>query len=287
LSWSDALKIKNFQMTYDQWKSKLEDTLAQTTTIATEKSSNVTFTVSTDSSTTPPTCVPSWECSGWSECDSFGTQTRTCTDQNSCGVTASKPAESQSCTQQIVEPQPITLSGAGKEVTSRFRLEKGLSVFNMKHEGSSNFILWLMDTFGQNKELLANEIGSFQGSTALGITSAGDYVMDITADGSWNIRVEQPRPTTGPPLPLTLTGTGHKATNVFYLNSSLVRFGMKHDGQSNYIIWLMDKNGGHVELLANEIGAFSGSKGVGITKPGLYLLDVTADGNWQVSMDYI
>ena len=42
-------------------------------------------------------CTPIWQCSSWSSC-SGSTQTRTCTDSNSCGVSTDKPSESQSCT---------------------------------------------------------------------------------------------------------------------------------------------------------------------------------------------
>jgi len=42
-------------------------------------------------------CTPSWTCGSWSSCSS-GTQTRTCTDSNNCGVTTGKPSTSQSCT---------------------------------------------------------------------------------------------------------------------------------------------------------------------------------------------
>jgi hypothetical protein len=41
-------------------------------------------------------CTENWSCTSWSSC-SGGTQSRTCTDANSCGTTASKPSESQSC----------------------------------------------------------------------------------------------------------------------------------------------------------------------------------------------
>ncbi len=42
-------------------------------------------------------CTESWGCTDWGTC-SGGTWTRTCTDLNSCGTTATKPAVSQSCT---------------------------------------------------------------------------------------------------------------------------------------------------------------------------------------------
>lgn len=45
----------------------------------------------------PITCIPNWQYSTWSTC-SGGTQTRTATDSNNCGVTTGRQALSQSCT---------------------------------------------------------------------------------------------------------------------------------------------------------------------------------------------
>ena len=42
-------------------------------------------------------CQESWSCGNWGDCSSLGTQTRTCTDTNSCGTTISKPVTTQSC----------------------------------------------------------------------------------------------------------------------------------------------------------------------------------------------
>jgi len=41
-------------------------------------------------------CIPSWSCTSWSDCD--GTQTRTCSDVNECGVMDGKPEEERICT---------------------------------------------------------------------------------------------------------------------------------------------------------------------------------------------
>ncbi|MFH1181386.1 MAG: hypothetical protein V1702_00340 [Candidatus Woesearchaeota archaeon] len=45
-----------------------------------------------------PACVPEWTCTEWSDCSlSQKSQTRTCNDKMNCGVTAGKPALTQSC----------------------------------------------------------------------------------------------------------------------------------------------------------------------------------------------
>lgn len=45
-------------------------------------------------------CNPNWSCTDWSACSTAGTQTRTCTDSNSCGISVNKPVETQTCTAQ-------------------------------------------------------------------------------------------------------------------------------------------------------------------------------------------
>jgi hypothetical protein len=182
-------------------------------------------------------------------------------------------------------PEPITLSEIGQEATSKFSLEKGLSIFRMTHDGDSNFAIWLLDDEGDQIDLLVNEIGEFDGSKAVGIKNQGDYILDISADGSWTITIEQPRPSSAPSVPKTLKGKAQQASEVFYLDKGLARFEMSHDGDSNFAVWLLDDEGDQIDLLVNEIGEFDGSKAVSISNGGIYLLDITADGNWEISIE--
>jgi len=230
-------------------------------------------------------CTPNWECSEWSGCSTFGAQTRTCTDKNTCGISTDKPSESQSCTRQILEPSPIMLSGTGQEATSKFSLERGISIFEMKHDGTRNFAIVLYDTNGEYINLLVNTIGRFDGSKLSSINTKDEYLLDISADGNWEVEIKQPRPTTGRSVPLTLSGAGQKTSEIFYLNTGITRFKMKHDGNRNFAIVLYNANGEYTDLLVNTIGSFDGSKATSISKAGLYLLDITADGNWEVSIE--
>jgi autonomous glycyl radical cofactor GrcA len=182
-------------------------------------------------------------------------------------------------------PESIALSGTGQEATSKFSLEKGLSIFRMSHDGDSNFAIWLLDDEGDKVELLVNEIGSFDGSKAVCIKKHGDHLLDISADGRWAITIEQPRPSSAPSVPKALKGKGQQASEAFSLDKGLARFEMTHDGDSNFAIWLLDDEGDNVELLVNEIGNFDGSKAVSIRKSGIYLLDISADGNWEISIE--
>lgn len=185
----------------------------------------------------------------------------------------------------VPEPSPIELSGTGQQASQKFTLENGLSVFKITHTGRSNFIVNLMDSDGQNIELLANEIGSFDGAKAVGIAKKGEYLLNISADGKWTAKIEQPRPEKAERKPQSFTGNGQQVSPFVQLDKGLSTFKLKHTGKSNYIVVLMDKKGNTQELLVNEIGDFDGSKAVGIAKTGLYLLNISADGEWSIAVE--
>jgi hypothetical protein len=68
------------------------------TTLSEPALSQICTVTNTTTNSTNSTCTESWTCGDWAICTSSGTQTRTCTDANSCGTTASEPVISQSCT---------------------------------------------------------------------------------------------------------------------------------------------------------------------------------------------
>lgn len=183
------------------------------------------------------------------------------------------------------EIEPIQLSGTGQQATEKFSLESGLAIFRMSHSGQSNFAITLLDSNGEIVELLVNEIGSFDGAKAVGIRTKGEHLLDISADGKWSVKIEQPRPLTAPSIPKSFTGKSQQASELFSMGKGLATFKMTHDGSSNFAILLLDNKGRTVELLVNEIGSFNGSKAVGIARAGIYLLDISADGNWTVDVE--
>src|SRR5680860_120668 len=93
---------------------------------------------------------------------------------------ASTPSQA---TQQVVKkvevksPDPIALSGQGQQASDKFTLGSGLAVFQLTHNGSSNFGVWLKDSKGQNVELLANEIGSLMVQKPLAFQQANTFLM--------------------------------------------------------------------------------------------------------------
>lgn len=208
------------------------------------------------------------------------------------GVVYTKPGGGGSpaaTVDQPIAPPPAALpsapspahrfAGTGKQASPNFALRGGLTLVKLSHTGRRNFAVWLMDSSGRRVDLLANEIGPFNGTTALGLSSGG-YVMDIEADGAWTVEIQQPAlvATGAPPF----SGRGKQATALFQWPAGLARIRMRHDGRRNFAIWLLDSSGRRVDLLVNEIGPFDGTKAIRIPRNDVYIMDVDADGNWSI-----
>ena len=88
-------------------------------------------------------------------------------------------------------PEHIILQGRGQQASSKFNLSPGLATFMMTHDGGGPFAVVLQDSMGEYIELLVNTTGDFNGSTAAQIGGAGTYILDVSADGNWTVRIEQ------------------------------------------------------------------------------------------------
>ena len=86
-----------------------------------------------------------------------------------------------------VPPAPLAFSGSGPQITRLFPLDPGLVVFQLRHAGTRNFIVHLLDASGTSIDLLVNRIGDFSGSKGVRIPRAGQYTLNIEADGTWAI----------------------------------------------------------------------------------------------------
>jgi hypothetical protein len=92
-------------------------------------------------------------------------------------------------------------------------------------------------------------------------------------------------PTPPPPGPATeFSGTGRTGlTKAFTLGAGPITFKGSHKGQGNFSVVLTGEGGQHEGLLFNVIGAYTGTYRKIVT-PGVYYLDVQADGPWTVTI---
>jgi hypothetical protein len=82
---------------------------------------------------------------------------------------------------------------------------------------------------------------------------------------------------------ITISGNGDDVQSFTTTGNGIRIFSMTYSGERNFAVWLDDSNGGHIDLLANEIGSYAGKKSQRLG-PGKYYLDVTASGPWRVTI---
>jgi hypothetical protein len=85
------------------------------------------------------------------------------------------------------------------------------------------------------------------------------------------------------PAVQVLVDRGHSIAGPYQGTGAGVRFELRHRGQANFIVDVLDVDGQELGNLSNEIGSFQGSQ-IGEVPEGVFWLRVQADGSWTVTM---
>lgn len=199
-------------------------------------------------------------------------------------ATASSTPTPEPTPTPVSDEESYSFNSQGETVTDEFSLAGGFTTFDMAHDGESNFQVELIDTSsGDTEEFLANEIGTWEGLIPY-YEPQGDYVLDVNADGSWEIIVRQPRHTLTNADSIPVTGEDDYPN---YLGP--VEFEGFHTatgeygGDSNFAVWLIDDDGQNEDLLFNEIGSFEGETTINYS--GLGYIRVQATGSWRIDVE--
>lgn len=145
------------------------------------------------------------------------------------------------------------------------------------HKGSSNFSLSVLDEGNQpTGDLLVNTIGNYKGTTAYGFSALGNpgVKIQVTADGSWSVKVTPV--SSAPTLTLPTKGTGDK---VFLYDGEAADWNVVHKGKSNFAL-LQYSSDLFPNLAVNEIGNYKGQVPM---SAGPSVVTVSADGAWSFS----
>ena len=173
---------------------------------------------------------------------------------------------------------PFTVSGTGNDVPD-FQIPGDVpAVLDLTHGGTSNFIVWSLDSSFAKIDLLVNEIGSYQGRRMVhgGWFTQPELVrhLEIKADGVWSITA-QPM-SAARSMTSSLTGSGDDIVRYERSASTLTS---THGGTSNFIIWGYESDGKIAGLIVNEIGSYSGTD---LIDSATAIFDIAADGNWTL-----
>ena len=144
-----------------------------------------------------PKCTTNWKCSNWSDCSQTGSQTRTCNDENNCGVNTNKPSELQTCTAPSKSWHNVTTftsSTSKKTDTFNTRGEKWRFTWSCTKANDMDYISISVYTPGSDSylEFLFMQKCPTTEETTFLYEGAGDYYFDVgTANvNSWAIKVE-------------------------------------------------------------------------------------------------
>ena len=159
----------------------------------------------------------------------------------------------------------------------------------MRHYGKGRFEVRLRTTSGDARGQLASDHGPFQGSHAIAVKETGAYVIDITADGDWELEVTHPIPEEAVvhDVPYRASGTGAQAIYFVKASPGLHTVSLTHAGKRSFVVSVMNSNARAFDRLIEATGAFSGTAAVSVrNEPFDYLIfDIRADGDWTLEIE--
>jgi hypothetical protein len=179
----------------------------------------------------------------------------------------------------------IKLSGTGDQVSARFSLQAGLSIWQVSHEGRSNFQISLVNRDGDSVDMPINEIGRYRGVRAVRIARSGEYLLNVHADGKWSISIDQPRPTEAPAKPLEAAGEGAAVTSFVTLPRGLNVVKASHQGDGIFRVRVLDRQGRTLEQVVGVVGPYDGSRAIKIEEAGIYVFSIIANGQWSLKVE--
>ena len=186
----------------------------------------------------------------------------------------------------VATPLPsVKITGNGDDVVAFVASGTGLRIFSIQYTGTSYLSVWLKDGQGKNLDLLASEIGSYSGKSSAKLES-GEYYLEVSTSGPWTIEitpsVTQIQPKSGGNL-ITLSGSGDDVKRFSATGTGQRIFSIQYTGTSYFSVWLKDGQGENLDLLASNIGSYSGKSSAELDS-GEYYLEVHGSGPWTIGI---
>ncbi|MDJ1434831.1 cell surface glycoprotein [Halostagnicola sp. A-GB9-2] len=184
----------------------------------------------------------------------------------------------------LFDPDTRSFDGSGQTVTDEFSLEAGLTAVTFDHSGEGYFVITLE---GQEETLLVNEVGDVTGAAAIP-TEAGDYTLEVEADGEWEIHVGEPISPEDElrAIPVQASGTGDAVVGPVKIEDDVTVEG-EHTEDGTFIVTMYDESDSAGvdagETVFSQIEAFEGETRA--THPGVIWIDVVADGEWSLALE--
>lgn len=169
-------------------------------------------------------------------------------------------------------------SGTGPDVKALTSPANEPALVTFTHSGESNFAVWSLDSKLEQIDLLANEIGDYTGTIFL------DRGYSFTPEVARHLQIENAESWTAKVAPASSAATflGKSAGSgdaVLRYDGGRTTISVVHSGEGNFALTAYTKEGFYDDLLANEIGDFSGR----VVLPENCYIVISADGKWSIA----
>ena len=172
-----------------------------------------------------------------------------------------------------LKKRPPSYSGYGDSVV-KVSANYCMATVKASYSGGSNFVIWSLNSDKEQVDLLVNTIGSYSGTTLMGVDDDVAY-LKITASGSWHIELGSPWQ-----APQVKKGKKYSGDAVMMFDKDNVDiFKFKANGTGNIVLRGYNAAITSSDLLVNDIGNSSGE----YINSGYCLFEVISDGTWSVS----
>lgn len=169
-------------------------------------------------------------------------------------------------------------SGTGDQIID-LKASKKTVFIHLTHQGNSNFIVSAKDKNAENISLLVNEIGNYSGNVIIYPDGKTLKYLEITADGNWTAEIKS----LGKSRKWNKKNIEGSGDDVIQLGKPLpssTKLKLTFTGNDNFIVTTFNQKGQRLDLKANEIGNYSGTKFLG--KSVKYLEIIGTGGTWKL-----
>jgi hypothetical protein len=169
-------------------------------------------------------------------------------------------------------------------------LDTGVYLVRTENNGTGPFLVEIENE--QYYQQIIRSKGDIRATQAIGIPAAGEYLMNVTSDGTWYITIARPETNNPAAPPLTLDGSGYSASGYITLPAGNTSFTMENDGTGPFAVFLynetgdfvFDPTGTYVQPLHYHMGPYNGTVTVAIPEDGRYVLSIMSEGAWRVAV---
>ncbi|MDA1129255.1 MAG: hypothetical protein O2913_11240 [Chloroflexi bacterium] len=191
------------------------------------------------------------------------------------------------------------LDGDSSGEAGPFTIRTGVMIVFVRYEGDGPLTITIRGSDNSAMTSVDSSSGPYQGERVHRIFDGnseglvpGEYMVEVEADGPWDVRLFQETGTSGQPATVTLAGKGDGGGSWLRLDDGEYTMTTSHAGAGGFIVELFDTLGLPPYRIVEATGAYQGEDaftvggGAPLKNPqtGFYAMGVQSEGDWEVTI---